>query len=73
MDLGRLILLGETGEFRSFGDWRKSRRPQLQLQCELHQAGEPPGSFKSLNGVSSTHHPIYYHQNNAENHQFQWY
>jgi hypothetical protein len=29
--------------------------------------------LQEFGGVSSTHHPIYYHQNNAENHDFQWY
>ena len=72
MDVGS-ILLGETGEFRSLKHSKllpgegPAAGPEVAAGLAIH-----PGA----SGVSwslTTHHPVYYHQNNAENHDFQWY
>jgi hypothetical protein len=40
---------------------------QLMVQLLL---GGCTRELQEFDGVSSTQHPIYYHQNNAENHEF---
>jgi len=66
--------MAETGEFRSLE--RKGGNPRAR---QLHRTsliccyGGITRELQEFDGVSSAHHPIYYHQNNAENHDFHWY
>ena len=47
-----------------------------QQDPQLHWRGTNAAEARELEEFEwslATHHPIYYHQNNAENHDFQWY
>ena len=71
MDPGRLILLGETGEFRSLKK-RPTRFPPAATSAALDWRTSRE-LLQEFDGVSSNHTPIYQPQNNADNRDFYGY